>query len=91
MIIGVVSQCLHLKQNMMKTGLQWLMEMPYRYQVLFLKRYSEQSTATIAWYLLETSISFEDYIGGAFIWQYTPEGGDFWSSIRYQNMTQNCN
>lgn len=70
------------------TGLECLNMMPYKYQVLFLKRLSEWGNYAgmegIAGYLNYEYVSFPQFIGGAFTWLATPEGHDYWHDIAHQ-------
>jgi hypothetical protein len=74
----------------MKKGLEWLKMMPYRRQVLFLKRLSETESATpddygqphiISEYLNRDFHSFYSFINQSFTWAKTPEGHQYWHNI----------
>jgi hypothetical protein len=69
----------------MKTGVEWLATMPYKLQVLFLKRLSECGKyiglESIAGYLNYEFTDFHDFICGGFRWSDTAEGHDYWSLI----------
>jgi hypothetical protein len=74
----------------MKRGVEWLAIMPYKYQVLFLKRLSETESATpadagdthsISEYLNRDFNSFYSFINESFTWAKTPEGHAYWYTI----------
>jgi len=79
----------------MKKGIEWLATMPYRYQVLFLKRLSETEAANrhpleewvsgktnvISTYLTSDFGTFEHFIRTSFTWSQTPEGHEYWEAI----------
>lgn len=74
----------------MHNGLHWLGKMPYKYQVLFLKRLSETKPAevgkgkpphTISDYLSREFSGLYSFILCSFNWEMTPEGHDFWSKM----------
>ncbi len=74
----------------MKKGLEWLKMMPYRRQVLFLKRLSETEssrpddygqTHIISEYLNRDFHSFYSFINESFTWAKTPEGHQYWHNI----------
>ena len=78
----------------MKKGIEWLAEMPYRHQVLFLKRLSETRAAEaddrakyadeiwpIADYLKKEHNSLYYFILRSFHWDSTPEGHGFWNQM----------
>ena len=78
----------------MHNGLHWLGKMPYKYQVLFLKRLSETAKAeigtgkephSISDYLSREFRSFEAFILKSFNWDKTPEGHHYWNamSVKY--------
>jgi hypothetical protein len=78
----------------MKKGIEWLATMPYRYQVLFLKRLSETVAADstiradfkdnptgiweIAKFLNKEFPNFLIFLVASFLWEDTPEGHDYW-------------
>jgi hypothetical protein len=70
-------------------GVQWLGRLSKEEQIVFCKnRVNHRDTGldtyrgmTIAQYLLCEFDSFNKFIDGAFIWQNTPEGHDYWSDI----------
>ena len=73
----------------MHNGLHWLGKMPYKYQVLFLKRLSETAPAeigkkeppTISDYLSREFRSFETFLLNSFSWEKTPEGHHYWNEM----------
>jgi hypothetical protein len=76
----------------MKKGLEWLKMMPYRRQVLFLKRLSETEpsrpeygqTHIISEYLNRDFNSFFSFTNESFTWAKTPEGHDYWATVAMQ-------
>jgi hypothetical protein len=70
------------------TGLEHLNTMPYKLQVLFLKRLSEWGKyggmEGIAGYLNNEFVSFYEFICGAFTWIATAEGHDYWHGISHK-------
>lgn len=77
---------------MRNRGIDWLALMPYKYQVLFLKRLSETDPARpgedfpyeIAVYLNDRYESFHNFISNSFTWNKTPEGHDWWSEVAFR-------
>ena len=75
----------------MKRGVEWLAIMPYKYQVLFLKRLSETPAAysfateprIISSYLNMRFESFYSFMANSFNWEETPEGRLCWSGIAF--------
>jgi hypothetical protein len=75
----------------MKRGVEWLAIMPYKYQVLFLKRLSETpaaySSATepriISFYLNMKFESFYSFMANSFNWEETPEGRNWWGELAF--------
>ncbi len=75
----------------MKRGVEWLATMPYKYQVLFLKRLSETTSMTplstsphtISEYLNRRFESFYSFMGNSFNWEKTPEGHKWWSDLAF--------
>lgn len=66
----------------MRAGIHFLIKMPYKYQVLFLKRYTESGRSkTISSMLQDTYDSHIDFISGVFTWSKTPEGHDYWRNV----------
>lgn len=78
----------------MKTGIEWLAEMAYQHQVLFLKRLSETRASEsvdrakyadqiwpIADYLNKEHDSLYHFILRSFNWEATPEGHDYWKQL----------
>lgn len=77
----------------MKKGIEWLVEMPARHQVLFLKRLSETMAAdtgdvgvtngiwSIADYLNKEQESLYYFIVNSFLWELTPEGHQYWHKM----------
>lgn len=72
------------------TGLEWLNTMPYKYQVLFLKRLTETEPAerhrngkpnAISEYLTRDFVTFHDFMMRSFNWRLTSEGHGYWSEI----------
>ena len=65
-------------------GLHYLLLLPYRIQVQFLKTLAECNTTpsnTISNYLLRTFSSFDSFIRYAFQWDNTSEGYGFWTNV----------
>jgi hypothetical protein len=75
----------------MKRGVEWLAIMPYKYQVLFLKRLSETPAAysfateprIISFYLNMKFESFYSFMANSFNWEETPEGRNWWSELAF--------
>lgn len=75
----------------MKRGVEWLATMPYKYQVLFLKRLSETPAAyvgstvpiCISAHLNNRFESFYSFIANSFNWAETPEGREWWSAMAF--------
>jgi hypothetical protein len=77
----------------MKKGLEWLKMIPYKLQVLFLKRLSETESSKpddygqphiISEYLNRDFNSFYSFINESFTWAKTPEGHQYWAGVAMQ-------
>ena len=75
-------------------GLHYLLLLPYRIQVRFLKNLADRNTTssnTISNYLLNGFSSFDIFIMGAFTWSKTIENVKYWTNVikKYEHAQRN--